>query len=70
MLQWVPGGRKRALACLSEAGSRGLSWLGLPLAWQKVLLRDGEGSAVRWLAQCVALDDAACCDGWFSVLRL
>ena len=70
VLQRVPGGRKRALACLSETGSRGLSWLGLPLAWKKVLLRDGEGSAVRWLVQRVALGDAACCDGWFSVLRL
>lgn len=51
VLQWVPGGRKRALACLSETGSRGQLWLGLPLARQKVLLRDGEGSAVRWLVQ-------------------
>ena len=70
VLQWVPGGRKRALACLSETGSRGQLWLGLPLARQKVLLRDGEGSAVRWQVQRVALGDAACCDGWCSVLRL
>ena len=70
MLQCVRGGRKRVLACLSEAGSRGQLWLGLPLARQKVLLRDGEGSAVRWLVQRVALGDAACCDGWCSVLRL
>ena len=69
VLQWVPGGRKRALACLSETGSRGQLWLGLPLARQKVLLRDGEGSAVRWLVQRVALGGAACCDGWCSVLR-
>lgn len=51
VLQWVPGGRKRVLACLSETGCRGQLWLGLPLARQKVLLRDGEGSAVRWLVQ-------------------
>ena len=43
--------------------------MGLPLARQKVLLRDGEGSAVRWQVQRVALGDAACCDGWCSVLR-
>lgn len=70
VLQWVPGGRKRALACLSETGSRGQLWLGLPLARQKVLLRDGEGSAVRWLVQRVALAGAVRCDGWCSVLRL
>ena len=61
MLQCVRGGRKRALACLSEAGSRGQLWLGLPLARQKVLLRDGEGSAVRWLVQRAAMAGAACC---------
>lgn len=61
VLQCVPGGRKRALACLSETGSRGQLWLDLLLARQKVLLRDGEGSAVRWLVQRVALGDAACC---------
>ena len=61
VLQRVPGGRKRALACLSETGSRGLSWLGLPLARQKVLLRDGEGSAVRWLMQRAAMADAPHC---------
>lgn len=70
VLQWVPGGRKRVLACLSEAGSRGQLWLGLPLARQKVLLRDGEGSALRWLVQRVALAGAVRCDGWCSVLRL
>lgn len=61
VLQCVPGGRKRSLACLSETGSRGQLWLDLLLARQKVLLRDGEGSAVRWLVQRVALGGAACC---------
>ena len=65
MLQCVRGGRKRALACLSETGSCGWACR-LPgkrccCGTGKAVRCDGWCSALRWAVQRAAMAGAACC---------